>query len=98
MSADLEIHPAALDEIRLAVGWYRERSQSAAAGFVAEIEDAIELIAERPMRWSSGKSGTRRFILRRFPFVVIYRVEGVRVQVVAIAHGRRRPGYWRDRL
>lgn len=98
MAAELEILPAALDEIRSAVEWYRDRSQGAAAGFVAEIEDAIGLIAERPHRWPAGRNGTRRFPLRRFPFVVIYRVEEVRVQVVAVAHGRRRPGYWRDRL
>jgi hypothetical protein len=37
-------------------------------------------------------------VLRRFPFVIIFREAAVRIEILAIAHGRRRPGYWRDRL
>jgi plasmid stabilization system protein ParE len=50
MAAELEIHPAALEEIRSAVAWYRDRSESAAARFVEEVNDAISLIADSPDR------------------------------------------------
>jgi hypothetical protein len=46
---------------------------------------------------SSYLRGTRRLLLQRFPFSIIYRVESTWVLVVAIAHQRRRPGYWRRR-
>jgi hypothetical protein len=42
--------------------------------------------------------GTRRLVLRRFPFAIVYRLAGEFVLVLAIAHMRRRPGYWRGRL
>lgn len=94
----LEIHPAALEEFETAVAWYLERSEIAAARFVAEVDRAIDLVAESPSRWPSGEHATRKFVLRRFPFVIVYRQQETIVQVLAVAHGHRRPGYWKRRL
>jgi plasmid stabilization system protein ParE len=47
----LEIHPEALEEIKSAVRWYRERSESAAVRFVEEFDEAVALIAQSPNRW-----------------------------------------------
>jgi plasmid stabilization system protein ParE len=94
----LEIHPEALEEIKSAVRWYRERSESAAVRFVEEFDEAVALIAQSPNRWPGGRNGTRKLVLRRFPFAVIYRPGTATIQVLAVAHGQRRPGYWRGRL
>lgn len=93
-----EIHPEALREITSAIAWYRALSESAASRFVGEIDNAIALIAQSPNRWPAGKHGTRRFILHRFPFALVYRMIGGKVQVLAASHAHRRPGYWRNRL
>jgi toxin ParE1/3/4 len=94
----VEIHPAAIEELQGAIAWYLDRSRAAAANFAAEVERAIEQVSESPGRWPRGKWAARRFILRRFPFVIVYRETETTIQVVAIAHGRRRPGYWKQRL
>jgi plasmid stabilization system protein ParE len=93
----LGVHPAAIAEGRAAAAWYRDRSESASLGFLAELDRAIERIQEAPERWPKYKHGTRRFLLRRYPFSVVYRVQAEALEVIAIAHGRRRPGYWKDR-
>lgn len=93
----VELHPEALGDARSAYDWYFERNPSAAAAFLAEIDRAVEEITEAPERWPRFLFGTRRFVLRRYPFSVVYRVSGGTIQVVAFAHGRRRPGYWRTR-
>ncbi|WP_437690624.1 hypothetical protein [Sorangium sp. So ce176] len=54
-------------------------------------------IAEAPGRWPSTRYGTRRVRLTRFPYLVVYRDEPTRILVVAIAHAKQRPGYWRKR-
>jgi plasmid stabilization system protein ParE len=90
-------HPEAIAEAAATVGWYRERSDAAAAAFLAELDRAVENIAEAPERWPQYLHGTRRFLLHRFPFAVVYRWVGGGVQVVAVAHARRRPGYWKGR-
>lgn len=94
----VEIHPAALEELQDAIAWYLERSRAAAVHFATEVERAIELVSESPQRSQRGPQGTGRFILRRFPFAIIYRETESDVEVVAVAHGRRRPGYWKERL
>ena len=93
----LEFHPEAVAEARAAREWYAERSPLAAAVFMDEIERATEMIMEAPNRWPRYLHGTRRYLLRRFPFSVIYRVAGTSVQVIAVMHGKRRPGYWKTR-
>jgi plasmid stabilization system protein ParE len=94
----LELHPDALLEAEDAATWYAARSGRAGSAFAAELDHALALVVDAPERWPQYLAGTRRVLLRRFPFHVVYRVEPAMVLVVAVAHGRRRPGYWRDRL
>jgi toxin ParE1/3/4 len=94
----VEIHPAALAEFKSALSWYFERSEAAAHKLVEELDRAIQLVVESPARWPKGDHSTRKFVLRRFPFAIIYREKPAVIQVLAIAHGHRRPGYWRKRL
>ena len=92
------IHPAAVEEAEKAARWYRERSARSAAQFVEEVNHAIDRILAAPQRWPSGPYGTRKFLLHRFPFAVVYRELPSAIQVLAIAHGHRRPGYWKTRI
>ena len=91
------IHPAALAEAETAERWYGERSESAATEFLAEIDRALSAITESPDRWPVYLASTRRFLLKRFPFAVVYRDLDSYIHIVAVAHGRRRPGYWKAR-
>lgn len=94
----IEFHPAAIDEARAAHAWYELRNPHAAESFLAEIDRAISLIAVDPLRWPAYRFGTRRLVLRRFPFVLVYRATADSAVVFAVSHTRRRPGYWRGRL
>jgi len=94
----VEIHPAALAELKSALTWYLERSEAAALKFAAELDRAIDLVIDSPGRWPSGEHSTRKFVLQRFPFAIIYREKQTVIQILAIAHGHRRPGYWKERL
>ena len=94
----VEFHPAASAELDAATDWYVERSTSAAAEFVREIEHAIERIAESPLRYPVTRFGRRRFVLLNFPYDLVYRVhKHGRVEIIAIAHHNRKPAYWKTR-
>jgi plasmid stabilization system protein ParE len=98
MSAEaIEFHPEAAEEAQAAVEWYRKRSLRAAEGFVRELEEAVRAVSEAPHRWPEFIEGTRRYPLRRFPYWLIYREKHDSLQILAVAHARRRPGYWRRR-
>ncbi len=70
---EVEFHEAASEEFEAAFDWYLERSAGAAARFASELGRAITSIAEAPHRWPAGIHGTRKLLLRRFPFAVVYR-------------------------
>lgn len=86
---------AARTEIREALDWYLDRSPRAADRFLSEIDTAVILIRESPEAWSEFEPGTRRYVLNGFPYSIIYRDVGEVLQIVAVAHHKRRPGYWR---
>src|SRR5260370_30990588 len=94
----LDFDPRAIVDAREALRWYAKRSISAANRLVLELDRAFERIVEAPEQWPPHSHGTRFFRLRRFPFYVVYRQLNQRIQVIAVAHGRRKPGYWRKRL
>jgi plasmid stabilization system protein ParE len=96
-SKAVEFQDEALLDYRASMKWYLERSFTAASKFADEVELAIAAIAENPQRWPVNLDGTRKFLLPNFPFAVIYREFTSSVQVVAIAHGKRRPDYWKKR-
>lgn len=91
------ILPAAEAELRAAFLWYFERSPLAADAFRTEVFDAIDRLGQRADMWAGDGDGVRRCFLRRFPYTICYEVEGDVATVLAVAHQRRRPGYWRQR-
>src|SRR5271165_223009 len=96
-SKPLRFHPQAEQEYLTSLGWYRDRSRIAAANFETAFVQAVERIREAPQRWPIYFREFRKYILRQFPFSIVYREFSTEVVVFAVAHGRRRPGYWRGR-
>jgi len=93
----LEIARAAESDIADAFLWYRERNALVADAFRTEVFDAIERIAEVPLGKSADAEGNRKRVLRRFPYSVIYEVQAGTITILAVAHHRRKPDYWRSK-
>jgi plasmid stabilization system protein ParE len=94
---DVEVLPEAEAEIREAFLWYVERSPIAAEAFRTETLDAIDLLETNASMWPEDEDGVRHYILRHFPYTVFYEIGGRIATVLAVAHQRREPGYWRTR-
>ena len=95
--ADVSIHAAAEAEYEAALAWYLARSARAADGFEAAVEQALASVAARPELYPLCDDRHRFCPLRRYPYSLIYRVDGNQIRVVAVAHSRRLPGYWSGR-
>lgn len=93
----LEFHPDADKEYLSALAWYLERSLPAAENFAKAFDQAIEHIRQSPGRWPVYFKRCRRYTLHQFPFSIVYQSSPALTFVVAVAHGSRRPRYWRDR-
>ena len=93
----VEYHQGATADVKNAVAFYQKRSRKAALDFIDELKRAAETILEDPERWPVGKNNTRRFLLWRFPFAIIYSAQESTITIWAVAHGSRRPEYWTQR-
>jgi plasmid stabilization system protein ParE len=69
----LRIHPAALEEAEATVDWYSRRSKRAAGMFLDELDRAVDQIGQNPEQYPRHDFGKRRIVLRRFPFVIVFR-------------------------
>jgi plasmid stabilization system protein ParE len=95
---EISLLPAARAELRRAVARFDADASGAGDRLVDEVEQALRRIADFPEHGSPYLHGTRRVILPRMPFSIVYRVTPGSVLIVALAHHRRRPGYWLGRL
>lgn len=94
----VRLHPEARAEIRAARKWYDERSPLTATAFAHAVDNAISRIVQAPDQYPFRYCRTRQFVLQRFPFNLFYFVIDSEIVVVAVAHQKRRPGYWAARV
>lgn len=93
----IRLSTSARAELVDAIQYHEREREGIGQELAAEIDRAVRLIAERPMVGSDIGKGERKFTIDRFRYNVIYRVEEKNVFVLAIAHHRRKPNYWRKR-
>jgi plasmid stabilization system protein ParE len=77
--------------------WYARRSARAAIGFSLAVDNAINSITADPARFPTTHAGCRYCSLKKYPFTVVFHDNSDRLVIVAVAHAKRRPGYWRKR-
>ena len=95
----IEFLSEAIEEFEEAADYYESAREGLGGEFREEFERLSLKIRRGPRQFPQYKqTGLRHTILRRFPFVVYYREMAESVVVYAIAHGRRRPDYWKNRL
>jgi len=90
--------PEAEQEMLESAIYYQSKASGLGIDYLSEVERAVKSIAESPNAWPILEGELRRCLIRRFPFGILYRVEPNEIVVVAVAHLRRRPGYWRERI
>jgi plasmid stabilization system protein ParE len=86
-------------ELEDAVRWYESRREGLGAEFFETVSTALSRIAENSSvgQAHSADGNTRRMLLERFPYQVVYRIRPHDLVIVAVAHLKRRPGYWKNR-
>ena len=90
-------HPEADAELDEAAFSYESRVRGLGKSFVSEVDRTISFIRQFPDAGSPSGRAARRALVDRFPYSIVYRHTADAVVIVAVAHGRRRPGYWRRR-
>ena len=92
-------HPAAEAEHLESIAYYESKRSGLGATYLAEFEQLMTVVCEAPHRFAIEKQpDVRRIVMEKFPFSILYREFLNSVQVLAIAHHRRRPQYWLGRF
>jgi plasmid stabilization system protein ParE len=92
-------HPQAEGEYLEAIAFYESRRRGLGAVLVAELERAMTRVCTAPEKLSvSEPPDIRRCNLSRFPYPIIFRQRGQGIEILAVAHHRRRPGFWGPRV
>ena len=91
-------YPQAGEELDKVIGFYEDREPGLGLDLEREVLQGLFQIQNSPDRWPRHKQGTRKYLLHRFPFHLIYLHLPDALWIVAVAHCSRKPGYWKDRL
>jgi plasmid stabilization system protein ParE len=94
---DIEFTDGAECDLEDALDWYEQLGARSRLGRAIEL--GISQIAESPPRWREIEPGVRRLVMRKFPYSIVYAWHPDQDQLVilALAHHKREPGYWRSR-
>lgn len=100
---ELRLLDEAREEMRQSAHWYDDQREGLGDDFLDEVHGAFERIEEHPKRHKrvdvdDSEREVRRVLLKRFPFLVVYEIRAEEIIVVAVAHGKRKPNYWEERL
>jgi|ERR1051325_12036530 plasmid stabilization system protein ParE len=90
------LHPEALGDLRDAASFYLEQAgTSLSQSFLGEFEQSIDRILRHPALGSPWRGqGRRRYLMKHFPYSLIYSLSSNEIRILAVAHHSRRPGYW----
>ena len=93
-----EFLPEARDELWEAALYYASQEEGLGVRFRGEVAHVIERILADPCLWRERPGGYRRVNCPVFPYYVAYFIRGETILIAAVAHGHRRPDYWKDRI
>ena len=94
----ISFEPGAQRELAEAADFYDLESPGLGTKFIDAVESALEGLLEFPESRPMLLGKTRKLVIDRYPYSVLYWTDGKRIAVSAVAHHSRRPGYWADRV
>ena len=98
MSLPIVVRPEAQTDLLEARDWYEQQRPGLGDAFAEAVEEMLARIKEMPELYAAMLREVRRGKLRRFPYVVYYRVLSDRIEVIGVLHGSRDPKVWQDRM
>jgi len=98
MSLSVALRPEAQADLLEARNWYERQQFGLGDAFAASVDEAVARIEEMPEMYPSVFFDVRRGKLRRFPYLIYYRVMADRSEIVAVLHSSRDPKLWQDRV
>jgi toxin ParE1/3/4 len=97
VSLPVTFRPETQDDLLLARDWYQRQAPGLGDAFSAAFEQLMDRVEAMPELYAVTFRGVRPAKLRRFPYVLYYRLLADRIEVLAVLHGSRDPRVWQRR-
>lgn len=94
---NIHYHPDAFEEMVEAAIFYEEHQEGLGGRFLDTIEHSLTKISNHPTIWRADQRGRRKYRVKQFPYLLIYKISQETIYILAVAHTSRRPNYWRGR-
>ncbi len=95
---NIELSEEAENDLSKSFEYYFKDSPKVADTFFNEINISIEKIKQNPFSFSKVYNNIRKYVIKKFPFVIYYKVENYTIRVIAIFHTSRNPEIWNERI
>jgi plasmid stabilization system protein ParE len=92
------VSPEAEDDLKKTFFWYEDKRPGLGYDFLLQIDAGINYLNRNPKIYPTEFKGTRKHIIKRFPYKIIYLIEEEKIIIIAVIHGRRRPGLIKKRI
>ena len=92
------IRPEAENDLKEAFSWYEDKRQGLGYDFLLQVDAGLRFIGRNPEICPPEYKGTRKHLIKRFPYKIIYLIERESIIVLAVIHGKRSPGLTRKRM
>ena len=97
MTLPVVFHTLAEDELDQAAAFHARAGTGMGDAFLTEVQHAVDILIATPLAGKVVNRDIRWWVLRRFPYSILYRVCADHIRILAIAHHKRQPFYWRSR-
>ena len=98
MNRRLIVEPEAEQDISDGYGWYESRRTGLGPEFLQELESSLNRVVENPLSYTEVIEGVRRSVVRRFPYLIYYRITEQEIRVLAVLPAAQDPEYIESRL
>ena len=92
------VRPEAEDDLKEAFSWYEDKRIGLGYDFLLQVDAGINFINRNPEIHPIEYKGTRKHLIKRFPYKIIYLVEEEEIIILAVIHGKRRPDLIKKRI
>lgn len=98
MALAIVFRPEAENDVLQTRRWYEQQMAGLGDAFADSLAQIVSRIEMMPEIYPIARHSVRRGKLRRFPYLIYYRIQTARIEVIAVLHGSRHPNVWRDRV
>lgn len=98
MKYKVMIRPEAEGDLKKAFSWYEDKRKGLGYDFLLQVDAGIRFIERNPEIFPAEYKGTRRHLIKRFPYKIIYLIEKEKIIIFAIIHGKRSPDLIKERI